>query len=477
MNARQTIRGGLVAVATLAIAACSPGQSPETAADAPATTTQAVHDASPEAQVIELLASDRPFHEVSAELFAELGWDLPDAGDTVRQLADAAPGGAFDPRELAELPADTLGYDASWHEIRFETYGLDWDIGGLHLVPVDAEPGLPTVVIINGGAANWYEFFIGPKNDPGLGQYLAQQVPVLLVTIPGNYRHGGWTEEDLGKRIPGYLLDRDVSAEEARIRNAIYTFRVVTDGVEALVNAVVDGPAVLVGHSTGGEVQFILAEALADKMRWLSLGWGTGGPAGLQSMRAFRGTRSIDDYPHVSQLRPRTSEQYSRGYLGPLNPFWDDSKSRLEIAAEWMGAEMRRRAQFKQPLQDQEHSSAINLKDALAAQIRETLEGNDLGIDADEVIGDLFLTMRSPLSGYRKMIWTTTLLDDGHWDEDPAQARELQVADEFRAANPDIPIRVLVFGVPMTHYGHIEKPRQLAGGLVAALKWLVAPQS
>ena len=72
-----------------------------------------------------------------------------------------------------------------------------------------------------------------------------------------------------------------------------------------------------------------------------------------------------------------------------------------------------------------------------------------------------------------KMIWTTTLLDTGHWDEDLNKARELLIANEFREANPDIPIRVLVFGVPMTHYGHLEKPRELAGGLVAALRWLV----
>ena len=83
--------------------------------------------------------------------------------------------------------------------------------------------------------------------------------------------------------------------------------------------------------------------------------------------------------------------------------------------------------------------------------------------------------MESPLTGYRKMIWTTAQLDTGHWNADPAQARELLIADEFRMHNPDIPIRVLLFDVPMTHYGHIEKPRQLAGGLVAALRWLTAP--
>ena len=49
-----------------------------------------------------------------------------------------------------------------------------------------------------------------------------------------------------------------MSADEARLRNAIYTFRVVTDGVTKLVEATTKGPVILVGHSTGGEIQFIL---------------------------------------------------------------------------------------------------------------------------------------------------------------------------------------------------------------------------
>jgi hypothetical protein len=461
-NDRRIHGGQLLLPLLLAVSGCG---GPPPAEPAP----------SAEQRIVELLANDAPFHRVSPGLFADLGWDLPDGGETVTALASTAPGGAFDPRALAAVPAATLGYGARWHEVRFETYGLAWDIAGLHLVPVEPVPGLPTLVIINGGAANWYEFFIGSKNEAGLGQYLAQRVPVLLATIPGNYRHGGWTGNDFGERIPGYLLDRDVSPEEAKIRNAVYTFRVVANGVEALVERVVAGPAVISGHSTGGEIQFILKDALADKLKGLSFGWGTGGPAGLESMQEFRGRRSIDDYPHVSQLRARTSDQYSRGYLGPLNPFWDETRSRLEIAAEWMGAEQRRRAQFKQPLQDMEHSSTDYLEPEIAAQIRETLEGNAFGVDADEVIDDLFLTMRSPVSGYRKMIWTTALLDDGHWDEDLDQARELRIANEFREANPGIPIRVLVFDVPMTHYGHLEKPRELAGGLVAALTWLAQP--
>ena len=137
-----------------------------------------------------------------------------------------------------------------------------------------------------------------------------------------------------------------------------------------------------------------------------------------------------------------------------------------------MGAEAQRRPQFKQPLQDIEHSSASNLLPQLEVQIREILAGNALGINADEVIADLFSTMRAPLNGYTRMIWTTTALDDGHWDPDISEARELRVANEFRERNPDAEIRVLLFDVPATHYAHIEKPRELAGGLVAALRWL-----
>src|SRR5262249_38103876 len=155
----------------------------------------------------------------------------------VKALADATPGGAFDPRKLETVPAKTLGYQVKWHVVSYKVYGLDWDITGLQLTPVRPALQTPTLAIINGGSANWHEFFIDPLNRPGLGQFLAQRVPVLLITIPGNYRHGGWTEKQLDKRIPGYLIDHDVSADEAKIRNAIYTFRVVTDGVTKLVEA------------------------------------------------------------------------------------------------------------------------------------------------------------------------------------------------------------------------------------------------
>lgn len=426
-----------------------------------------------EQEVIQMLESPQPYHAVTESDFLQLGWDLPDGGQAVKALADAAPGIAFDPRELEKLPSDKLGYTVMWHEQRYQLYGLDWDIPGLHLIPNDPLPGMPTLVIINGGASNWYEFYVDSLNRPGIGQYLAQKIPVMLITIPGNYRHGGWTENELNKRIPGYVLDRDVSQQELKVRNASYTFKVITEGVRQLLEATTTGPISIIGHSTGGEIQYILKDSsLKDRLGNRMIGWGTGGPAGLDTMREFRRVIKPGEYPHVSEIKARPSEDYSRGYLGPLNPFWDETKTRYEMADHWQDLERRRKTDFKQPLQDYEHSSANYLTDYIAGQITETLENNEFGVDINEVVGDLFTTMSSPHTGYERMIWTTARLDTGHWNTNIGEARELLIANEFREKNPDAEIRVLLYDLPMTHYGHIEKPKQLSGGIVAALKWL-----
>jgi len=431
----------------------------------------------PEETVLEMLERDQPYHTVSEELFKNLGWELPDGGLQVKKLADEAPGSAIDPRMIETLDSDNLGYTAKWHELRFSKYNLDWDIPGLHLVPNNPLPDMPTLVIIHGGNWNWHYWFLDPLNNAGVGQYLAQKIPVLLITIPGRYRHGGWIEQDYVNRTPGYLLDGDVSAEETKIRNAIYTFQLVADGVEELVNTVISGPIVIVGHSTGGELQFILKNSsLAERMHGLSLGWATGGPARLQSMVEFRGPRTVDDYIDIWDLRERPASGLAGGYLGPLNPIWNPEDSRKEMSERWFGLEQRRIPGFKHVLQDMEHQGAANLIIHVTTQVRQALEGNTLGVSPEAVISDLFSTMRSPLNGYRRMIWTVAAQDDGHWTpEDPLSSREFLVAEEFRKENPDIPIRVMVYDLPLTHQGGIETPRELAGGFLAALKWLVLP--
>jgi hypothetical protein len=430
-------------------------------------------------KVPELLNQNQEYVTLQPDLFGNIGWDLPDGGRAVKALADATPGGAFDPKKLEDLPAASLGYRAKWHIVRYKYYGLDWDIAGLQLTPNNPEPGLPTLAIINGGSANLYEFFLDPLNQPGLGQYLAQRLPVMLITIPGNYVNGGWTNEKYSERIPGYILDKPIAAEEAVVRNAIYTFRLVTEGVRQLLEKTTAGPLLIIGHSTGGEIQFLLKESsLKSRLNGRSLGWGTGGPAFLtkeldekEGERAAQ-VKSYGAYPRVDRLRARNAEGYiSSRYVGPLNPL--KGATPLDVAKAWFQAEDRRRPQFKQPLQDMEHQGMVEHRARLENEIRQVLAGNKYGIKPDDVIRDLFSTMSSPLKGYQRMAWVVGSLDDGHWAAKPESAREWNFARRFRQENPNAVIRVLMIGAPLTHYGHIERPKQLAAVLVAAARWLM----
>lgn len=430
--------------------------------------------------VLDLLSEPRPYVVLPADTFEALGWSLPDGGRTVRAIADAAPGGAFDPRHLERTQPADLGYRARWHVLRYSRYGLDWDITGLQLTPNNPEPGLPTLAIIHGGSANWYEFLIDPVNGPGLSQYLAQRIPIILITIPGNHVDGGWTEAAFDQRVPGYVLGRTIPPAEASVRNAVFTFALAAEGVRQLLEQATTGPLLIIGHSTGGEFQFMLKESsLRSRLGDRSLGWGTGGPAFL--------TKDIDEavgeraarvvqygkYPRVDRLRARDAEGYvSSAYIGPLNPV--KGSSALQVSQGWFAAESRRRPQFKQVLQDMEHQGFIEHRARLEREIRETLRDNTYGVDADAVIADLFSTMTPPLTRYRRMAWVVGRMDNGHWDPKPEDARESHVATRFRRENPGAPIRVLAIDAPITHYGHIERPRQLAAVLVDAARWVSA---
>ncbi len=443
-------------------------------------TPQVMAQAQAEQELIGLFEQDEVFVSIPEGLYDRLGWDLPDNGQSVKTVANAAPGGAFDPRKLETIPSSKLGYTAKWHEHRFPYYGLDWDIGGLELTPNDPEPGLPTLVIIHGGSANWYEFYVELFNNPGLGQYLAQKVPVLLLTIPGNYKHGGWTEPSSVDRVPAYLLDREISREEGKVRNSVFTFSLIVEGVRQIIEKVTTGPVVVVGHSTGGEIPFLLAgTSLGARMNGLFLGWGSGGPARLDEtlsgpeQHRESARERFSQYGPVKTLRARTPGEYAynSAYIGPLNPCKGDN---LEVAECWFRQEARRRPAFKQKLQDLEHSGASMLLEATAVEMREGVKAGPAGeqVDVAAAIRDLFSTNRAGLTGYRKMLWLVAKLDSHARMRDgiPSEAR---MANEFRKENPGAAIRVGLFDVPMTHFGHVERPKGVAAGLVAGLKWLV----
>src|SRR5437764_5766103 len=184
------------------------------------------------------------------------GFDLPDGGRSVTTLAEKAPGGAFDPRDVAKLPAQQLGYKADWVVERFRRYNLDWDITGLRLTSLNPEAkNYPWFIIINGGAANFYEFYVDLKNRPGWAQYLAQKIHVMIVSIPGNFKYGGWYLPVLdARRQPAYLLDRDLSVDEYEMRNALYTNNLIRQGLKALVTRHTSGDHLPLGQSTSREL-------------------------------------------------------------------------------------------------------------------------------------------------------------------------------------------------------------------------------
>jgi hypothetical protein len=424
------------------------------------------------------------------------GLELPDGGKSITRLAEQAPGGAFDPRDVAKIAPQQLGYKAEWVVERFRRYNLDWDITGLRLESLDPEAkNYPWFIVMNGGAANFYEFLVDLKNRPGWTQYLAQKLNVMIVTIPGNFKYGGWEAPiaDL-KRQPAYLLDRELSMDEYAVRNAIFTNSLIMQGLKALVTKHTSGDILLIGHSTSGELSMLAYEDpdLGARLKGRYLGWGSGGPARLELLRTVRGkdiparggTGGPGSRLTTSGRKPlyilerREPSGYARGYSGFLNPLYEPGMSHLQIGERWLAAEARRRANFKQPLQDLEHGAELGQKAWVENEIDSLLArtGNPWRISVEDVEKDLFVTNYTRMDGFRRMVWTTAHFDRNHWNpEEPMKSIEVFVANEYRAKNPDAQIRLINWDPPMTHYGHVELPKQLAAAHISVVRWLVRP--
>jgi hypothetical protein len=420
-----------------------------------------------------------------------MGFDLPDGGRSVSALAASAPGGAFDPRDVAKLPARELGYKADWVVERFHRYNLDWDITGLRLTSLDPNAdGYPWLIIINGGAANFYEFFVDLKNRPGWAQYLAQKLNVMIVTIPGNFRYGGWDEAIADpRRQPAYLLDGELSPGESGIRNAIFTNALIMQGLKALVSNHTGGEILIAGHSTSGELAMMAYEdaELGPRLKDRFLGWGSGGPARVDLLRSVRGkqvaARAGASPPGgkapIAELERRDPPSYARGYSGFLNPLYEPGMSYLQIAERWLSAEAHRRPNFKQQLQNLEHGTDLSQKGWVEDQIEALLKktGNPWRVPFEDVAKDLFATHYTRMDGFKRMVWTTAHFDRNHWNpEDPMRSVEVFITNEYRAKNPDAEVRLINWDLPMTHYGHLEMPRELAAAEFAVVRWLTRPE-
>lgn len=431
--------------------------------------------------VWERLHTTEPFAFLPGEEFKALGQDLelPDGGATLMQLAKAAPGGAFDPRVLNDIDPEVLGYDASWEVVRYNHYNLDWDITGLRLESLHPEAGsLPWLFILHGGSANFYEFFNMLDDRPGWGQYLAQRVNVMIVTMPGNFKYGGWEAQPENRKVP-YLLDTDMSEDEQRIRHMLINNTVILQGIKRLIMEKTTGEFLFIGHSTGGELPWLLRDdpEVGHRLKNRYIGWGSGGPARAQLLRDYRQDRERGRrYQPAWENRSRNIPAYVRSrYPGILNPLFEPGMSDLDLSIAWFESEGRRRPQFKQPIQDIEHGSAIEWKAIVELELRIETErtGNRFDIPLEEVYRDLMSTHYIRMDQYERMVWMAARMDRNAWNpDDPTRAREYFMASEFRRKNPDAEIRVLAIDLPLTHYAHVEMPQQLAGMTIDVMKWL-----
>ncbi len=457
------------------------------ASNAPDWTNRAVEE-----KIWKLLEDDKStFVSLPEPDFRALGegFELPDGGKAVTDLALSAPGGAFDPRDVAKISAEKLGYKAEWLVERYKRYNMDWDITGLKLTSLNPDAKkYPWFIIMNGGAANFYEFFVDLKNRPGWAQYLAQKLNVMIVTIPGNFKYGGWEEPIQSlQRQPQYLLDRDLPMQEDEVRNVLLNNQVVMQGLKALVLKNTQGDILLIGHSTSGELAMLSYQdpELGARLKGRYFGWGSGGPARLALTRAIkipaRG-RGVDGEGGGGTKRPlellsrRDTAAYSHGYSWFLNPLYEPGMSVANIADAWLAEEARRRPQFKQQIQDLEHGGAIDQKGRIEVELEGLLKksGNPWGVNLEDVDKDLFSTHYTRMDGYKKMVWTVAHFDRNHWlPEDPMRAPEVYVANEYRRVNPTAQVRLIVWDPDMTHYGHLELPKQLAAADYSVVRWLM----
>ncbi len=307
----------------------------------------------------------------------------------------------------------------------------------------------------------------------------------MIVTIPGNFKYGGWEQpvEDI-RRQPAYLLDRELPMEEYELRNMLFTNSLILQGLKALIMNHTQGNILIVGHSTSGELAMLANDdpELRERLEGRFLGWGSGGPARLHPIRQARNAQvEASSGPVVSNepkplyiLERRTPEGYSRGYSGFLNPLYEAGMSHYQIAERWLEAEGRRRANFKQQIQDLEHRGDIDQKGRVEVEIESLLNkaGNPWGVNLEDVSKDLFSTHYTRMDGYTQMVWTVAHYDRNHWvPEDPMKSWEVFIANEYRAKNPDAQIRLMVWDPLMTHYGHLELPRQLAAATYSVVRW------
>ena len=350
---------------------------------------------------------------------------------------------------------------------------FQWDIHGRLFTPAKISIPDMAVVMIHGGAVNEYEFIFTPdgpekyldltKSDPGkarvgVAQHIASLgIPVLAISLPGHYSRTPWPP--IPERRPEFVIGQVPSDTELKNRLAVYTFRMCTEAIKALVEKTLQESIFMWGHSTGGEY-FYLMEQYGLKNKLIGgLGFGTGMPAWVRKEWDLACAEKSPQeraapFRNLTDLSRRSPKGYANsGYVGPNQPWGSVEK--------WFELENHRRPQFKPFLQDIEHSA----HDVLLPEIKKIS-----GLPDEE----LFITYKSDLRRLRgkKLLHIVGERDKGHWIE--GGEKGLEYRREVYAFNRFKPyadtLRLIV--VPnLTHYGHVESYNErLANLMVTGFK-------
>jgi hypothetical protein len=351
---------------------------------------------------------------------------------------------------------------------------FQWDIHGRLLTPAKASIGNIAVVMIHGGAANEYEFIFTPdgpeaypdltRTDPararvGVAQHIASLgIPVLAISLPGHYSGNPWLP--ISQRRPEFVIGETPSDTELRNRLAVYTFRMCTEAVKALVEKSLPNQDIFMwGHSTGGEY-FYLMEQYGLKNKLIGgLGFGTGMPAWVRkewdlACAEKSAAERAAPFRNLTDLSRRSPAGYIKsGYIGPNQP-WGSVEN-------WFELENHRRPQFKPFLQDIEHSA----HDILMPEIRRIS-----GLPDEE----LFITYQADLNRLRgkRLLHIVGEYDKGHWIEGGQKGLEFRrEVYAFKRFAPYAKELRLVHVPNLTHYGHVENHNErLANVMVTGFK-------
>jgi hypothetical protein len=282
-------------------------------------------------------------------------------------------------------------------------------------------------------------------------------IPVLAISLPGHFSRNPWPP--ITERKPEFVIGNIPGDPELHNRLAVYTFRMCTEAIKALVEKNLRESIFMWGHSTGGEY-FYLMEQYGLKNKLIGgLGFGTGMPAWVRKewdlLCADKSPEArAAPFRNLTDLSRRSPKGYAKsGYVGPNQPWGSVER--------WFELENHRRPQFKPFLQDIEHSA----HDVLLPEIKKLS-----GLTDDE----LFITYKSDLKRLRgkKLLHIVGEYDKGHWIEGGEKGLEFRrEVYAFRKFTPYATALRLVVVPNLTHYGHVESYNQgLANIMVTGFK-------